>query len=102
MRKLVFSALTILAVATACTNSSPSYGDFTSIIAVMAPSVWDEVGDDVYDALEPTIKIVGTERTFTVTYQNPNDGEWHNLRRFRQLLLVGAADDPWIRVPYRI
>jgi hypothetical protein len=97
MRKLAFPALTILAVATACTNSTPSYGDFNSIIAVMAPSVWDEVGDDVYDALEPTIKIVGTERTFAVTYQNPNDAEWHNLRRFRQLLLVGTADDPWIQ-----
>jgi hypothetical protein len=97
MRKLAFSALTILAATTACSSSTPSYGDFNSIIAVMAPSVWDQVGDDVYDALEPTIKIVGTERTFTVTYQNPNDKEWHNLRRFRQLLLVGTAADPWIQ-----
>jgi len=97
MRKLAFPALTILAAATACTSSTPSYGNFNSIIAVMAPSVWDEVGEDVYQALEPTIKVVGTERTFTVTYQNPNDNEWHNLRRFRQLLLVGTADDPWIQ-----
>jgi hypothetical protein len=40
---------------------------------------------------------VRTEKTFNVTYQDPNEGEWKNLRRFRQLLLVGTGDEPWIQ-----
>ncbi len=51
----------------------------------------------MYDALEPTIRTVRTEKTFNVTYQDPNGAEWKNLKRFRQLLLVGTGDEPWIQ-----
>jgi len=98
MRKLALSAaLTLLVTAAACSTSGPAYGDFTSVIAVMDPSVWDEVGDEVFAALEPTIETVRTERTFTVTYQDPNGAEWKNLKRFRQLLLVGTGDETWLQ-----
>lgn len=97
MRKLSSTALALLVAAAACTDSNPSYGDVTSIIAVMEPTVWEEVGDEVYDALEPTIQTVRTEKTFNVTYQDPNGAEWQNLKRFRQLLLVGTGDEPWMQ-----
>lgn len=97
MRKLAITALLALTVG-ACGDafSSLAYGDFNSIIAVMEPSLWEEVGDDVYGALEPTILTVRDEKTFTVTYQDPSQPEWSNLRRFRQLLLVGTGDEPWM------
>ena len=98
MRKLLITALLTLSVG-ACGDafSSLAYGDFTSIIAVMEPSLWDQVGDGVYSALEPTIRTVRDEKTFTVTYQDPSQEEWSNLRRFRQMLLVGTGDEPWMQ-----
>jgi hypothetical protein len=98
MRKLSsIAVLVVLAVAAACADSSRlAYGDVNSIIAVMSPELWDEVGEEVYDALEPTIQTVRSEKTFTVTYQDPSGEEWGNLRRFRQLLLVGSGDEAWM------
>ncbi len=99
MRKLApTAALAVLLIAsTGCTGSRPAYGDFTSVIAVMSPDVWNDVGEDVYDALEPTIRTVRTEKTFNVTWQDPGGTEWRNLKRFRQLLLVGTGDEPWMQ-----
>ena len=97
MRKLAITALLAVSVG-ACGDafSSLAYGDFNSIIAVMEPSLWEQVGDDMYEALEPTILTVREEKTFTVTYQDPSQEEWSNLRRFRQMLLVGTGDEPWM------
>jgi hypothetical protein len=95
MRQLALSAVLTLGVV-ACGDFPLSYGDPNSIIAVMSPELWDEVGDDVYDALEPTIQTVRDEKTFRVTYQDPAGPEWRNLRRFRQMLLVGTGEEPWM------
>lgn len=81
---------------TACDSPGIAYGDANSIIAVMSPELWDEVADATHDALEPTIRTVRDEKTFTVTYQEPYAEFWPELRRFRQMLLVGTADDPWV------
>ncbi|MFQ5538185.1 MAG: DUF4837 family protein [Gemmatimonadota bacterium] len=98
MRRLAFLPLILLLVATAaCNEPSIAYGDANSIIAVMDPALWEEVEDDVYGALEPTLKTVREEKTFTVTYQEPLGTYWNNLRRFRQLLLVGTGDEPWMQ-----
>ncbi|GMV07089.1 MAG: hypothetical protein AMXMBFR53_33640 [Gemmatimonadota bacterium] len=98
MRKLVLTAL-LAAGATACGDAlnSRAYGEYNGIVAAMDPALWDEVGEDIYGALEPTIQTVTNERTFTVTFQDPAAPEWRNLRRFRQMLLVGTGDEPWMR-----
>lgn len=97
MRKLAFAILISLS-ATACGGKSGgAYGDFTSIIAVMDPSVWEQVSDTMYSALEPSIRTVRTEKTFMVTFQAPNGPHWDNLKHFRQMLVVGTGDEPWIK-----
>jgi hypothetical protein len=83
--------------AAACGNLGPGYGDPNSIIAVMSQELWDEVDQDVYDALEKTIFTVGEERAYTVTYQEPYAEFWSQLRRFKQMLLVGTPADPWMQ-----
>jgi hypothetical protein len=50
----------------------------------------------VESALETTIVTVRSEKTFRVTHQVPQGQAWGNLQRFRQLLLVGAAESPWM------
>ena len=87
----VLALLWILAAG--CDTTGIAYGDVNSIIAVMSPELWAEVEDDVYGALEPTIRTVRDEKTFTVTYQEPFAEFWSDLRRFRQILLVGSATD---------
>ena len=74
MRKLALPTVLALTVV-ACGDFPLSYGDPNSIIAVMSPELWEDVGEDVYNALEPTIRTVRNEKTFTVTYQDPTADE---------------------------
>lgn len=81
----------------ACDEVPLAYGDANSIIAVMPADTWEVVQDDVYGALEPTITTVRAEKTFTVTYQEPGAEFWENLRRFRQMMVVGTRDDWYVQ-----
>jgi hypothetical protein len=83
--------------AVACNNLGPGYGDPNSIIAVMSPQLWDGVEGDVYAALEKTIFTVGEEKAYTVTYQEPYAEYWNQLRRFKQMLVVGTLSDQWVQ-----
>ena len=88
-----FAALAALG---ACNEVPMSYGDANSIIAVMPMEQWEMYGEDVYAALEPRIQTVRDEKTFTVTYQEPYAEFWDRLRRFRQMVVVGTREDPWV------
>ena len=85
-----------LALTTGCGETALAYGDANSVIAVMPTEHWDALSDDVYAALEETIVTVRDEKKFTVTYQEPYGDHWMNLRRFRQMLVVGSRSDPWV------
>jgi hypothetical protein len=77
-----------------------AYGDANAIIIAAAPDVWPEVEETVLAAMEPTILTVRDERPFRITYQDPTVGEdWGNLRRFREVLVIGTVADPWVAEP---
>jgi hypothetical protein len=98
LEKRLMTALVLgSALAVACDTRGLSYGDPNSVIAVMSPELWEDVSETVYGELEQTIVTVRDEKSFTVTYQEPYAEHWPNLRRFRQMLLVGTLSDPWIR-----
>jgi len=99
MKKSSMLALAVSAglSAAACGEKGMTYGDWNSIIAVAAPDVWERVDDVVYAELERTVQTVRDEKTFTVTYQEPYAEFWDQLRNFRQLLMIGTMDDPWIQ-----
>lgn len=97
MRRIVLATFVLLVAAAACDQMPRAYGDPNSIIAIMEPAVWQEVEEEVYATLEPTIRTVRAEKAFTVTYQDPEGQYWSNLRRFRQLLLVGTGEEPWMQ-----
>lgn len=94
--KRLLAVCSFLALA-ACGDKGPAYGDPNSIIAVMTPELWETVSEDVYDALEPTVLTVRDEKAFTVTYQDPNDRYWRNLKRFKQMLVVGTDEQAWVQ-----
>lgn len=81
----------------ACTTTDLPFGDVNSIIVGADPALWAEVGDTVSIALQPTITTTSVaEEVFQVTHRNPADSLWGDFRRFRQLLLVGRREDPWV------
>jgi uncharacterized protein DUF4837 len=88
---------TALVATGSCGQKPLPYGDPNSIIAVMSREQWEAVSQDVYDALEQTIATVRSEKTFTVTYQEPYAEFWDRLRRFRQMLVVGSRSDSWVQ-----
>lgn len=80
----------------ACGEKGMTYGDANSVIAVTRPELWNEISGGVASALERTVQTVRDEKAFTVTYQEPYGEFWGNLKRFRQMLLIGTTSDPWI------
>ncbi|HSM04050.1 MAG TPA: DUF4837 family protein [Longimicrobiales bacterium] len=89
------AVLAVLLTVSACDRTG-AYGDASSIILGAEPELWAEVEESVHGTLEPTIQTVREERTFTVTHQDPTAAEWARLRQFKQMLVVGTADDPWV------
>lgn len=99
VKRLVAASSVVWATAlvAACGEKGLGYGDPNSIIAVVSADRWEAVAEDVYEAFEKTITTVRDEKTFTVTYQEPHGEHWENLRRFRQMLVVGTRADAWVQ-----
>lgn len=99
VKRLVAASFVVWATAlvAACGEKGLGYGDPNSIIVVVSADRWEAVADDVYGAFEKTISTVRDEKTFTVTFQEPYGEHWQNLRRFRQMLVVGTRADAWVQ-----
>jgi len=94
------SALAFLALllgGTAACDAPRAHGDVHAIVVASNAPLWDAMELEVEDAISPTIQVVRNERTFRVTWQDPTVGnEWGHLRRFRNLVIIGAAGEPWV------
>ena len=77
-------------------DKTGAYGNVNSIIVGASIELWEAVGETVTTGLEPTIFTVREERSFRITHQDPLLPDWEILREFKQVLLIGAASDPWI------
>ena len=80
----------------ACDQTTRAWGELNSIIVATSEDRWTGVSEMVERALEARIVTVRPEKTFVVTHQDPSDAAWERLQRFRQLLLIGTSDDPWM------
>jgi hypothetical protein len=89
----------LLAVAACADSSRTAMGDANSIIVVAADSLWAEVADTVLTTLQPRIFAVRDEPTFNLTHTSPGSEDWPEFQRFRQILVIGVPDDPWVRRP---
>lgn len=87
----------VLWLAAGCTDRAPAaWGNANSVIVLATDTLWAAVGDTVHAALEPRIFTVRDERTFEVTQVAPGAPAWSDLRRFKQIVLLGTAGDPWV------
>ncbi len=90
------SVIGLCALALSGCDKTGAYGEANSIIVGAPMELWEAVGDGLIEGLEPTIFTVRDERTFKITHQDPLGPEWDLLREFKQVLLIGSVDDPWI------
>lgn len=89
-------AASLLVAAAGC-DQPRAHGDANAIIVGASPELWADVEDVILEALEPTILTARHERPFRVTHQDPTEGEfWGNLRRFRQVVVIGDRGDFWV------
>ena len=79
-----------------CGEEPRAWGEVNSIIAVTSQEQWAALGEMVESAMETTVITVRSEKTFRVTHQAPEGDNWGRLQRFRQLLLIGTPDSPWL------
>lgn len=90
------SVLLLAGVLVGC-EQPRAHGDVHAIIVASNPDLWWDIADEFEEALSPTIQIVRDEQIFRVTWQDPSVlKDWGNLRRFRQVLVIGTAEDPWV------
>jgi hypothetical protein len=86
-------AVFVLALLASACGRPEAFGDDKTMLAVMSPELWEDVSRDVERVIRPTIRSVRSEKTFTVTHQDPQAPEWADQRGFHMLLVAGTAED---------
>lgn len=71
---------------TAC-DQPQAYGEPNSLIVVAQDSLWAQLEDTTYAALERTIQTVRRESRFRVTQIEPGAEEWQDLKLFHQIVV---------------
>ena len=94
--RTTLAAVLLTSLLVACGESPRAWGEVNSLIVATSQEQWDAIGEMVESAMETTVLTVRPEKTFRVTHQVPGGREWDLLQRFRQLLLVGTPDSPWM------
>lgn len=93
------ATLLLTTLLAACGDRPRAWGEVNSLIVATSQEQWDAIGEMVESAVETRFLTVRPEKTFRVTHQVPAGREWDILQRFRQLLLVGTPDSPWMAEP---
>lgn len=96
VRPAAVLAAVLAGLAIAACDQPGAYGDANALIVATTPAIWQELEDTLQTALEPQIFTVTRERAFRVTYQDPEAEHWGQLKHFRQVILFGDREDPWV------
>ncbi len=100
MRKaLLVFLIPLLSLPTNACDMGLAFGDPNAVIVVAPDDWWPTLEDSIFAVLSPDVFTLRAERTFRITYQPPVGVDWERLRMFKEEVLIGAPDDPWIAVP---
>jgi hypothetical protein len=94
--RIAVPAVLVVAAAACDDRTRPAMGDEHSVIVIAADSLWAAVEDTVLTTLQPTVFAVRDEPTFRVSHASPAEQHYGDLRRFRQLVVMGVRTDPWV------
>lgn len=89
----------LLVLGTGACDKPAAMGQANSLIVVASTdSVWDQVRDTTYAALEPTFVSVREEKKFYVEeVDTASTRDFQNLRQFRQVLVFGTPSNRFVR-----
>lgn len=91
------AGLLLMGLVAAGCEQPRAHGDQTAIIVAAETELWYSIEDEFRTQMEPPIQTVRQERPFRITPVDPDvESGWGQLRRFRQLVLVGSTDTPWM------
>lgn len=90
---MVFVVAVLAASVVSACDRPQAYGEANSLIVVAPDSLWAQVEDTTYAALERTIRTVYQENRFQVTQIEPDAEEWENLKLFHQVVVFGTPGD---------
>ncbi|MEX0979625.1 MAG: DUF4837 family protein [Gemmatimonadota bacterium] len=96
VRVLLWFVLPLALLAALGCEKTQAYGEANSIIVGATNELWDAAGEQILETLEPRIVTVRDERTLKLTQQDPREANWSRLNIFRQVLVIGTANDPWV------
>lgn len=96
MRKSTFLAPLALSILVACDKPN-AMGEANSLIVVAADSLWQELEQDTYAALEPVMFTTRDEKQYVVTGVPFDDPAIVDLKLFRNVIVFGGPDDPAIQ-----
>jgi len=100
MRRVLLAVLvSLLPASFAGCNMGLAWGDPNAIIVASAEEGWAAMQDSVFAVLGPDVYTLRTERTFRLTHQAPVGENWLRLRKFKEVVLIGAPTDPWMAEP---
>lgn len=90
-------AVVLAAGGVAACDQPQAYGEANSLILRAPDSLWAQLEDTTYAALERTIRTVRQERQFRVSQVSPGSEDWQDLRQFHQVVIFAAPDDEMIQ-----
>lgn len=92
----VAAGLVSIAGLAACGQPS-AMGEANSLIIVADGELWSQVESQTYEALERTVYTTRDEKIFNVTQSSPDSPEIGDLLLWRQVLVFGTPDDPFVK-----
>ncbi len=97
MRKaLLLFLLSSFALSVTACDKGLAYGDSNAVIVAAPPEWWPEIGDSVLAVLSPDVFTLRDERTFSLNYDDPTSPDWSFKRQFKEEILVGSREHPWM------
>jgi len=94
--RVVAGLVVLCGTLSACVEMGLAFGDANSIIVAVPNELWETARDDIKSSLEPTVYTVANEKAFTVTQVDPREATWGNMSKFKQVLVIGSENDPWV------
>ncbi len=94
--RMVPALAALLCLAVAGCEKTLAFGDANSIIVAVPNELWESTQSEIKYSLETRVFTVTDEKAFTLTQVDPREPTWGNLRRFKQVLVIGSENDPWV------
>ncbi len=97
MKKILgLTLFSLLALSSTACQEELAYGDPNAVIVAAPQEIWPDLQDSVFAVLSPDVYTLRNERTFRLQYEDPAGPDWVLKRKFKEEVLIGSADDPFM------